>query len=422
MHKRLKQTIMKRIIIISICLGAFFSLRAQPTINNLYNLDIGDKYYETQIEKAGSLTVDTGPDKSWNYHNVSGESIENYDFLCVNPGATPFADSASVSSSNIALKPINGSEGIYRFYKVTSNKCDLMAHANYKTGKTTFTNFYDPGTVLTFPFSYNSQFADNNIYWAYDYSKNAIVLKDTITSSSKAVGYGTIVTPVGTFSNALLVKSSNQQHLWLQGVATPVISQTTTYCWYVPGIKVPVFEITKFSGQPSDFVTYVNKTTFASGGISGGGGGGGDDTTHTNNPDETWRYVISSAGETYTKDVGELSWCLGEAVTETLNASSGIFTQGFCQPDEIITSIKENDFDAKIKVYPNPFSSEITIDISNYKNKLNGAIYSSSGQEIEAFEINEPVKHLQLNNYKPGVYYVRIIDDEKPRSFVIIKK
>jgi hypothetical protein len=70
--------------------------------------------------------------------------------------------------------------------------------------------------------------------------------------------------------------------------------------------------------------------------------------------------VISTGGDFYQQSNGSLSFTIGESVVETY--SNGIIlTQGFQQDYENILSTDILTSENFFEVYPNPFSSEITI-------------------------------------------------------------
>jgi hypothetical protein len=70
--------------------------------------------------------------------------------------------------------------------------------------------------------------------------------------------------------------------------------------------------------------------------------------------------VIATGGDFYQQANGSLSFTLGETVVETYS-NGNILTQGFQQDYENILSIQQVETFMFFDVYPNPFSSEITI-------------------------------------------------------------
>src|SRR5690606_31240937 len=77
--------------------------------------------------------------------------------------------------------------------------------------------------------------------------------------------------------------------------------------------------------------------------------------------------VIASAGSYTTNGSVSLSSTVGETVITTHTAAGAVLTQGFQQPEYVITnSITEAAGETlHIKVYPNPTAGNITIDLQS---------------------------------------------------------
>jgi len=77
-----------------------------------------------------------------------------------------------------------------------------------------------------------------------------------------------------------------------------------------------------------------------------------------------------------------------------------------------------------ILVYPNPTLNNITIQCSNInlQNVLNAYLYSAKGDLLTSFQLNEEVHLLNLENYATGIYYLKILNDDKLESWKIIKQ
>lgn len=106
---------------------------------------------------------------------------------------------------------------------------------------------------------------------------------------------------------------------------------------------------------------------------------------------------------------------------ETIEGSSHFFTQGFGQPEEVITSAEKLKKEGEILIYPNPFQAELTIRIGDFAQPVSGTIYSNTGQALKNFVLNDSVSKLQLNDLKPGMYFIRLTK-EKPKVFVLVKQ
>lgn len=85
------------------------------------------------------------------------------------------------------------------------------------------------------------------------------------------------------------------------------------------------------------------------------------------------REVIGSAGDYSSNNGFSISWTLGETIIETVESSSinVILTQGFQQPDECDTTVSVREVindNVLIKLYPNPASQIVTLNIKSEEN------------------------------------------------------
>ena len=128
--------------------------------------------------------------------------------------------------------------------------------------------------------------------------------------------------------------------------------------------------------------------------------------------------VNATSGGHYTGTNAQLSWTIGEPVIETVSNTNNIITQGFHQANYDITSIKENpDLGFNISVFPNPVSNTLQISISGNVNNSNLKIelIDITGKIL----INEKVAgttgnhQLNLNEYAPGSYFLRITNEKE---------
>jgi len=84
----------------------------------------------------------------------------------------------------------------------------------------------------------------------------------------------------------------------------------------------------------------------------------------------------------------------------------------FCVEDHT-TGISELDIDNTLKIYPNPTSSKLYIDIINDQN-FDGSIslYTLTGKEIKALNITGKKNSFDISAFKPGLYFIRVVDGE----------
>jgi hypothetical protein len=122
------------------------------------------------------------------------------------------------------------------------------------------------------------------------------------------------------------------------------------------------------------------------------------------------REVISSQGGYYFDNNIDLSWCLGEVVTDTYTGNQSFFlTQGFEQP--IFKTTSDTLLVTEPLEYPNPTDGPINFLFPN-SDTYTIKCYDIIGQII--FEETFTSNYLKINvSYLSNAYYVFLIVNEK---------
>jgi hypothetical protein len=134
--------------------------------------------------------------------------------------------------------------------------------------------------------------------------------------------------------------------------------------------------------------------------------------------------VISSAGETQSISGCEVNWTLGEPAIETISSGSIIFTQGFHQSKLTVTAIDELLVsDLELKVYPNPTTEFVVIQINQLNNKPAFSLYDLSGKLLQSQLISASETHVNLSEYASGTYLLKLNQNlQRPfQAFKIVK-
>jgi hypothetical protein len=123
--------------------------------------------------------------------------------------------------------------------------------------------------------------------------------------------------------------------------------------------------------------------------------------------------VLASSGEYFSSGGITVSWTLGELAVETFDAGTVILTQGFQQPYDFETSIKETGLDWNITTYPNPVTDFLKIRFELHEPiDLNVEILDISGRKHfiqELYDITSgEIVSFNLSGFVRGVYLVRI--------------
>ena len=140
--------------------------------------------------------------------------------------------------------------------------------------------------------------------------------------------------------------------------------------------------------------------------------------------------VLSTSGNSFTVGNTSIDFTFGETFTSTLPlGSTNMITQGFQQPirKKIIINVNDatlntNEIEGfSIISYPNPFSSNITVELSHSK-ELVVKIFDIFGREIKQMSFSDLITTLDLSDLTAGKYQMLIVDgNDTIKSFLIIK-
>ncbi len=133
--------------------------------------------------------------------------------------------------------------------------------------------------------------------------------------------------------------------------------------------------------------------------------------------------VVSTSGTSFSNASGQLDWTIGEPVTAALNASGNELTQGFHQPNLVITAVSNLSADYSVNVYPNPTVDYVTLQFHNLKESLSIELYTADGKLLESKQANS-INDLQINmsDYTAGAYFLAIkTNNSATKNYKIIK-
>jgi hypothetical protein len=137
--------------------------------------------------------------------------------------------------------------------------------------------------------------------------------------------------------------------------------------------------------------------------------------------------VLSTAGTRFQGSTINIDWTLGEFAITTIKGSANIITQGFHQPNYVITKLNDlTDNPGIISVYPNPTSDLIQIKMTFDKVRLVQArLMDIHGKliwnnQFKGQRIDETSSLKDLSN---GIYILNffIDDNQSTQAFKISK-
>jgi hypothetical protein len=130
--------------------------------------------------------------------------------------------------------------------------------------------------------------------------------------------------------------------------------------------------------------------------------------------------VISSSGNSYNNGGVNMDYTLGEIVVETQTNTTTILTQGFHQGVLKVNTSVEN-IDIKTKVYPNPTTNFIIIELEKNVN-ADILVYDINGKLVIKDKLNdENQKQFDFSFLKQGNYLLHINIADKQSVYQINK-
>lgn len=121
--------------------------------------------------------------------------------------------------------------------------------------------------------------------------------------------------------------------------------------------------------------------------------------------------VVASAGTHFSTPAAQLSYTLGELMTETEIAGSFMLTEGFLQPDLLITAVPAFVPAILPAVYPNPAGDFFNLRIVGGVETMEMGLYDLQGKRVAQQFISPDVTgRVDISALPAGVYFIRISD------------
>ena len=138
------------------------------------------------------------------------------------------------------------------------------------------------------------------------------------------------------------------------------------------------------------------------------------------------RQVITTAGNTISNDSHILTFTIGEPIVGKIQNNATIINQGFLAAANSDSTLSVDDqlLDTTIKVYPNPVTENLSIDLKDTGGEAKVTIYTMTGQLVKSKKLKAQNNSLNISQLKNGLYLVNLIftDHKTIKTFKIIKK
>ena len=137
---------------------------------------------------------------------------------------------------------------------------------------------------------------------------------------------------------------------------------------------------------------------------------------------------VNSTGSNATGSGGTVSYSVGQVAYQTYTGTNGSVAEGVQQPYEIsvIIGIERPEISLDISAYPNPTTGFLTLNINDFEEVYSTAmqyqLFNMKGELLQSKEITENETKIEMHNYVPAIYFVRVLSAQQPiKEFKVIK-
>lgn len=236
---------MKKLPLSILAISASIAAIAQPVLQaSDVAYAVGDSW---TINVSDHLSAGpSGANQTWDFSGLNINATAVVDML--DPSTTTFGSQfpTATVAQYIAI------QGSWAYVDATSSS------TNYGIATTTTAIAYSDGEVMfNFPLNYMDT---NDDSFAASFVSNGFTVNRSGSVNSIVDGYGTVITPSGTFTDVLRVKMEEDYQDAVVGSPQVATYETEIYHWYKAGIRYPVLINTIFNanGQVSESIQYTD--------------------------------------------------------------------------------------------------------------------------------------------------------------------
>ena len=137
------------------------------------------------------------------------------------------------------------------------------------------------------------------------------------------------------------------------------------------------------------------------------------------------RQVFATAGNSVSNINHKIAFTVGEPIIGTIQNNT-VINQGFLAAASSSTTlaVDEQLLSTTIKVYPNPVTEKLSIDLNGVSGDAKVMIYSNTGQLLKTDKLNAQNNTINVDHLQNGLYLVNLhfSDYKTIKTFKIIKK
>lgn len=237
-NSSLKSIIMKSKIftILYLWLIGAAAAQAQPSIPGGAFPAAGATFKLTLADTAGVQPGAGGAATTWDFSSLNPSGAFQYDTFFT-PSVTRYG--ALFPSADISVHEVNPGTNYYIYYQNDAANGFYKRIANVQPDTVVYA---DPANEFPYPLSFGNTY--NDTYYAHYHSGSGY---STMAGSVNGVadGYGTLITPAGTFYNVVRLHAHRVEHDTVQvgSNSFPVLADFEYYTWYQDSAYFPIMTI-----------------------------------------------------------------------------------------------------------------------------------------------------------------------------------
>lgn len=136
---------------------------------------------------------------------------------------------------------------------------------------------------------------------------------------------------------------------------------------------------------------------------------------------------VNATGGNASGSGGSASYSVGQMVSTFNVGTNGSVAHGVQQAFEIsvVEGIEETkNINLMVSIYPNPTTDNLTLSVENVQlSSFSFQVFDVQGKLLQNEKIVDRQTSIRMNNHKPAVYFIKVIQDKRDvKTFKIIKK
>lgn len=136
--------------------------------------------------------------------------------------------------------------------------------------------------------------------------------------------------------------------------------------------------------------------------------------------------ALLASGDDASGNKGTVNYSVGQVAYSTNSGTNGTVTQGVQQAYEIYvtTGVEETGINLSVSAYPNPVTYNLKLFVKTiHESSLAYQLFDMQGILLQTQKVTDNETQIDMSNYVPSTYFVRIINQNQLiKEFKIIKQ